>query len=146
MPSTPRRAPSRRLENVSRPCLSILASASSAMRCGFSGPWRFVRGNSVGVVQHRPTRRRNRLIHWSGTAPAHLMKLKGAVSMSLIGFLLVGLIAGLIARFLMPGAQPMGILATLALGLVGSFIGGFLSSLIGPHGSSVLELRPSGII
>ena len=66
--------------------------------------------------------------------------------MSLIGFLLVGLIAGLIARFLMPGAQPMGILATLALGLVGSFIGGFLSSLIGPHGSSVLELRPSGII
>ena len=66
--------------------------------------------------------------------------------MSLIGFLLVGLIAGLIARFLMPGPQTMGILPTLALGLVGSFIGGFLSSLMGPHGSGVLELRPAGII
>ena len=65
--------------------------------------------------------------------------------MSLIGFLLVGLIAGLIARFLMPGAQPMGILATMGLGLLGSFIGGMLSSLVGTHGQ-LLELRPSGII
>ena len=65
--------------------------------------------------------------------------------MSLIGFLLVGLIAGLIARFLMPGAQPMGILATMGLGLLGSFIGGMLSSLIGGHGS-IMELRPAGII
>lgn len=65
--------------------------------------------------------------------------------MSLIGFLLVGLIAGLIARFLMPGAQPMGILATMGLGLVGAFIGGMLSSVIGGHGA-FFELRPAGII
>jgi uncharacterized membrane protein YeaQ/YmgE (transglycosylase-associated protein family) len=65
--------------------------------------------------------------------------------MSLIGFLLVGLIAGLIARFLMPGNQPMGLLATMALGILGSFIGGLLTSLIGSHGH-VLELRPAGII
>lgn len=65
--------------------------------------------------------------------------------MSLIGFLLVGLIAGLIARFLMPGAQPMGILSTMGLGLLGSFIGGMLSSLLG-SGGHLLELRPAGII
>lgn len=65
--------------------------------------------------------------------------------MSLIGFLLVGCIAGLIARFLMPGAQPMGILTTMGLGLVGSFVGGLLSSMLG-GGGYLLELRPAGII
>lgn len=65
--------------------------------------------------------------------------------MSLIGFLLVGCIAGLIARFLMPGAQPMGILTTMGLGLVGSFVGGLLSSLLG-GGGYLLALRPAGII
>ena len=64
--------------------------------------------------------------------------------MSLIGFLLVGLIAGLIARFLMPGSQPLGLVATLGLGLLGSFIGGMLSALMGP--GHVLDLRPAGII
>jgi uncharacterized membrane protein YeaQ/YmgE (transglycosylase-associated protein family) len=64
--------------------------------------------------------------------------------MSLIGFLLVGLIAGLIARFLMPGSQPLGLLATMGLGLLGSFIGGMLSSLLG--GGHLLDLRPAGII
>ncbi len=64
--------------------------------------------------------------------------------MSLIGFLLVGLIAGLIARFLMPGSQPMGLVATMGLGLLGSFIGGMLSSLLGS--GRLLDLRPSGII
>src|SRR5262245_44191559 len=44
MPSTPRRAPSLRLEKVSSPCLSIMASASSAMRCGLRGPCRLERG------------------------------------------------------------------------------------------------------
>ncbi len=64
--------------------------------------------------------------------------------MSLIGFLLVGLIAGLIARFLMPGSQPLGLVATIGLGLLGSFIGGMLSSLLG--GGHLLDLKPAGII
>ena len=45
----------------------------------------------------------------------------------------VGLIAGAIARLLVPGRDPMGILATIALGVVGSFIGGFLENLIQYH-------------
>lgn len=46
--------------------------------------------------------------------------------MEFIGFLIVGLIAGALARLLVPGRDPMGILGTLVLGLVGSLIGGFV--------------------
>ncbi|MGH3665351.1 MAG: GlsB/YeaQ/YmgE family stress response membrane protein [Egibacteraceae bacterium] len=49
---------------------------------------------------------------------------------SLIGFLIVGLIAGALARFLVPGRDPMGCLGTTLLGLAGSFVGGFLGSLV----------------
>lgn len=48
----------------------------------------------------------------------------------MIGFLLylliIGLVAGFLARALVPGPDPMGIGATILLGIVGSFIGGFL--------------------
>ncbi len=47
--------------------------------------------------------------------------------MSLIAFLIVGLLAGALARLLVPGRDPMGLLATLLLGLAGSFVGGFLA-------------------
>lgn len=50
--------------------------------------------------------------------------------MELIGALFVGLIAGFLARFLVPGKDPMGLLGTLALGLAGSFLGGFLARVI----------------
>lgn len=48
----------------------------------------------------------------------------------MIGFLLylliIGIVAGFLARALVPGPDPMGIGATILLGIVGSFIGGFL--------------------
>jgi uncharacterized membrane protein YeaQ/YmgE (transglycosylase-associated protein family) len=50
--------------------------------------------------------------------------------MELIGFLIVGLIAGALARFLVPGRDPMGCLGTMLLGVVGSYVGGTLASLI----------------
>jgi uncharacterized membrane protein YeaQ/YmgE (transglycosylase-associated protein family) len=46
--------------------------------------------------------------------------------MGLILFLIMGLIAGLIARAVMPGRDPMGWLATMVLGVVGALLGGFL--------------------
>ena len=49
---------------------------------------------------------------------------------SLIAFLIIGLIVGAIARFLVPGPDPMGWIATIVLGIVGSFVGGFLVSLL----------------
>lgn len=44
----------------------------------------------------------------------------------IIGLIIVGLIAGFVARLLVPGPDPMGIGATILLGIVGSFVGGFL--------------------
>jgi uncharacterized membrane protein YeaQ/YmgE (transglycosylase-associated protein family) len=65
--------------------------------------------------------------------------------MSLIAFLVVGLIAGLIARAVVPGAQGMGILATTLLGIAGSFVGGLISSLIYSRGNW-LDLHPTGLV
>lgn len=47
--------------------------------------------------------------------------------MGFIWWLIIGLIAGGLARLMVPGRQPMGLLMTMALGLVGSFVGGFIS-------------------
>ncbi len=65
--------------------------------------------------------------------------------MSLIAFLVIGLVAGLIARAILPGNQSMGVFATTALGIVGSFIGGMLGSLIHSNGN-YLAIGPSGLI
>lgn len=63
--------------------------------------------------------------------------------MGIIGFIIVGLIAGFVARAVVPGKDDLGILGTIILGIVGSFVGGFLASLIqdGPA-----ELGAAGII
>lgn len=42
-----------------------------------------------------------------------------------------GLVAGALARLLIPGRQPMGWLATIGLGILGSFAGGFIGYLLG---------------
>lgn len=49
---------------------------------------------------------------------------------TLLIFLVVGLIVGLIARFLVPGPDPMGWVATIVLGILGSFVGGTLANLL----------------
>lgn len=41
-------------------------------------------------------------------------------------FLLVGLVVGLVARLLMPGPDPIGILGTIIVGIVGAIVGGYL--------------------
>ena len=63
--------------------------------------------------------------------------------MGIIGWIIIGLIAGAIARWIMPGADPMGWLGTIVLGIVGSFVGGFILNLVTGNG---MELSPSGII
>ncbi len=46
--------------------------------------------------------------------------------MGIIAFLIMGLIAGFLARAIVPGRDPMGLIGTLILGVVGAFIGGFI--------------------
>jgi uncharacterized membrane protein YeaQ/YmgE (transglycosylase-associated protein family) len=64
----------------------------------------------------------------------------------IIILLIVGLIAGAIARLLVPGRDSIGFLRTVGLGVVGSFVGGFLQNLIYLHTLSITSLHPTGLI
>ena len=66
--------------------------------------------------------------------------------MFVIVMLIVGLVAGAIARLLVPGNDSMGILATLVLGLVGSLVGGFLGWLIFGRDAADGAFPTSGLI
>ena len=44
----------------------------------------------------------------------------------IIAYLIVGLIVGFIARFLMPGPDPIGVLGTIIVGIVGAVVGGYV--------------------
>lgn len=67
-----------------------------------------------------------------------------------IGFLLyllvIGIIAGFVARLLVPGPDPMGVLGTILLGIVGSFIGGFLGWALFGTDLEDGALQASGVI
>jgi uncharacterized membrane protein YeaQ/YmgE (transglycosylase-associated protein family) len=60
--------------------------------------------------------------------------------------LVVGLIAGAVARLLLPGRDPIGFLGTIALGVLGSFVGGFLQNLLFYHTLAISRIHPVGII
>lgn len=49
---------------------------------------------------------------------------------AIVTWIIFGAIVGVIARFLMPGRDPMGWTATILLGIVGSFVGGFLAQVV----------------
>lgn len=63
----------------------------------------------------------------------------------LLQLLVVGLIAGAIARLLVPGRDPLGCLGTILLGIVGSFVGGFLAWLLFDRDTDGGAVQPSGI-
>ena len=50
--------------------------------------------------------------------------------MSMIAWIVVGLLAGAMAKAIMPGNDPGGIIVTMLIGIVGAFLGGFLGSLV----------------
>ena len=64
----------------------------------------------------------------------------------IITILVIGLIAGALARLLVPGKQNLSIAMTIVLGVVGSFVGGLLGYLIFHKDSAQGFLQPSGII
>jgi uncharacterized membrane protein YeaQ/YmgE (transglycosylase-associated protein family) len=64
----------------------------------------------------------------------------------IITLLLIGLVAGFIARALVPGPDPMGVGGTLLLGVVGSFVGGFLGYVLFGKDPGEGALQASGII
>lgn len=66
--------------------------------------------------------------------------------MWIIGFLVVGFIVGLVARALVSGPGPKGLIKTTLLGVAGSFVGGFLGYVIFGKNLEAGALQPSGLI
>ncbi|MBA2702629.1 MAG: GlsB/YeaQ/YmgE family stress response membrane protein [Blastocatellia bacterium] len=57
--------------------------------------------------------------------------------MAIIGWIIFGLIAGLIAKAIMPGRDPGGAIITILIGIAGSVIGGFLGQALFGYGRNV---------
>jgi uncharacterized membrane protein YeaQ/YmgE (transglycosylase-associated protein family) len=64
--------------------------------------------------------------------------------MGVILYIVIGFVAGIIARSVLPGRQQMGIAATTILGMVGSLVGGIIGSLFSRE--SITAIHPSGVV
>jgi uncharacterized membrane protein YeaQ/YmgE (transglycosylase-associated protein family) len=64
----------------------------------------------------------------------------------IISIIIVGLIAGALARLIVPGKQDLSIPATIVIGIVGSFVGGFLGYLLFHKDAQNGFFQPSGLI
>lgn len=60
----------------------------------------------------------------------------------IIGWIVFGLIVGVLAKLVMPGADPGGIVVTALIGIVGALLGGFLGRVIGLYGPG----EPAGLV
>lgn len=61
--------------------------------------------------------------------------------MGWIAWIVFGLIAGIIAKFIMPGRDPGGIFITIVIGIVGALLGGWLATLFGFGGVTGFDIR-----
>src|SRR4051812_17953613 len=97
-------------------------------RCGDRHPAALSTGFPSGASGHRAGTPGDPRRPVRARGPPH-----GGPPMSIGGILLalvIGLVAGLIARAVIPGKQDLGIVATIALGLIGSLVGNLLASLL----------------
>jgi uncharacterized membrane protein YeaQ/YmgE (transglycosylase-associated protein family) len=58
---------------------------------------------------------------------------------TILGLLVIGLVAGFIARAVVPGRQSMSVLQTVLLGIAGSFFGGFLGRILFGSGDGLVQ-------
>lgn len=61
--------------------------------------------------------------------------------MGYLSWIIFGLIAGVIAKLIMPGKDPGGWIITIVLGIVGAFVGGYIGQLIGFDTGSGFSIR-----
>jgi uncharacterized membrane protein YeaQ/YmgE (transglycosylase-associated protein family) len=55
--------------------------------------------------------------------------------MGVIGWIIFGLIVGIVAKFLMPGRDPGGFIVTILLGIAGALVGGYVGRAVGWYGT-----------
>jgi uncharacterized membrane protein YeaQ/YmgE (transglycosylase-associated protein family) len=63
-----------------------------------------------------------------------------------LGWIIVGGIAGAIAKLIMPGKDPGGIIVTIILGIVGAVLAGFLGQMLGIYGEGNSQRAGPGFI
>ncbi|NLD37324.1 MAG: GlsB/YeaQ/YmgE family stress response membrane protein [Desulfatiglans sp.] len=61
--------------------------------------------------------------------------------MGILSWIILGLIVGLLAKFIMPGKDPGGIIITTILGIAGSFLGGLIGSFLGLGSTSQFNIK-----
>jgi len=66
----------------------------------------------------------------------------GRNAMTFVGWIVFGLVVGIVAKLLMPGRDPGGFIITIALGIVGAILGGFIGRALGFYGPN----EPAGFI
>ena len=61
--------------------------------------------------------------------------------MGILSWIILGLIVGIIAKFVMPGKDPGGIFITIILGIAGAFVGGFIGATLGFGSVTGFDIR-----
>jgi uncharacterized membrane protein YeaQ/YmgE (transglycosylase-associated protein family) len=61
--------------------------------------------------------------------------------MGILAWIILGLIVGILAKFIMPGKDPGGIFITIVLGIAGAFVGGFIGSALGFGSVTGFDIR-----
>ena len=65
--------------------------------------------------------------------------------MGILAWIVFGLVAGALAKFIMPGKDPGGVIVTILIGIAGAVLGGFIGSYLGFGGVSGFDPRSLGI-
>ena len=65
--------------------------------------------------------------------------------MGILAWIVFGAIAGYVAKFIMPGDDPGGVIITILIGVAGAFVGGFVGSLLGFGDITGFDLRSMGL-
>jgi uncharacterized membrane protein YeaQ/YmgE (transglycosylase-associated protein family) len=65
--------------------------------------------------------------------------------MGIVSWIILGLIAGALAKWIMPGKDPGGIIVTILLGIAGAFVGGYLGTRLGFGDVTGIDLRSLGL-
>ena len=65
--------------------------------------------------------------------------------MGIISWIVFGLIAGILAKLLMPGKDPGGMIVTILIGIAGAMVGGYISTFFGYGNISGFDIRSLGI-
>ncbi len=53
------------------------------------------------------------------------------MTMGILSWIVMGLIVGVVAKFIMPGKDPGGFIVTILIGIAGAFVGGYIGSFLG---------------